>query len=152
MLSLHRLLFEPLFLATCGYALIRGGVPERIAALTFALAATLSVVLIPSHHGNFEHIELSMVGIDIGVLVTMVALLVFAQRLWPIWMAAFQAVQLVLHVPMLLPADIDSWAYWRAIASLSYPMLIILAVATRLHRRRLARNGVDPSWRSFSAR
>ena len=152
MLSLHFLLFEPLFLASCGYALIRGGAPERIAASTFAFAATLSVILKPSHHGNFEHIEWSFVAIDIGVLLTLVLLLVFAQRLWPIWMAAFQAVQLVLHVPMLLPADIDSWAYWRATASLSYPMLILLAVATWCHRKRLARTGADRSWRSFSAR
>jgi heme/copper-type cytochrome/quinol oxidase subunit 4 len=150
--SLHRLLFEPLFLAACGYALIRGGAPERIAALTFALAATLSVALIPSHRGNFEHIELSMLGIDIGVLVTMVVLLVLAQRLWPIWMAAFQTVQVIMHAPMLLHVDVDSWAYWRAGALLSYPMLIILAVATRRHRMRIARTGADRSWRSSSAR
>jgi hypothetical protein len=49
--------------------------------------------------------------------------------------------------PTLVPSG-----YAMAMALWSYPMLLLLVLGTFNHRRRLARNGADPSWSNSSGR
>ena len=144
--------FEIIFLTSCGYALLSGGAPERIAAVTFIIAATVSIPAVSGAAVRFAGIEVWVVVIDVLVLAAMVGLALAAERIWPIWMVMMETMQVTLHAAMLLPIDVDRWAYRRGAALWSYPMLIVLGIATALHRRRRIRTGADPSWRSFLRR
>jgi hypothetical protein len=149
-------LFEVIFLGSCGYALVRGGAPERIAAITFLVSATLTMLLRqpdlfvfmrqwPSP--IFQHIETGVTIVDSVMLVVMLALALFSERFWPIWMAAMAGITVLTHFTMLLRLDLLPWAYWRSQALWSYPMLLLLTAATWRHRRRLRLIGADRSWR-----
>jgi hypothetical protein len=88
--------------------------------------------------------------VDTAMLVTIVALALYADRFWPLWLAAFQVIQVVAHVPELLIPQLLPTAYGLIISVWAYPMLVILAIGTWRHRQRIKLFGKDASWSSFS--
>jgi hypothetical protein len=129
----------------------KGGAPERIASATLLIAATLSLFVRQPVATQFQSIETGVFIVDLGLLGVMVALAILSERFWPLWMAAMAAIAALTHVSMLLKLDLMAWAYWRSQALWSYPMQLLLALATWRHQSRLKRFGVDRCWRpSFS--
>ena len=141
------ILFLVLWLASCVYALVRGGGPERIGALTLLAAALLSAFVEEPEGSRFDSIEIGMLLVDLSVFAAFFALALFADRFWPLWMSGMQGVQVFSHFAIAINANIIPWAYWNAQTLWSYPMLLLLAAATAWHRARLRRSGADPSWR-----
>ncbi|MBV9842108.1 MAG: hypothetical protein JOY99_11385 [Sphingomonadaceae bacterium] len=149
---LRLVLFEFILLVPCAYALWRGGGPERVASITFLVAATLTEIVCRPHATRFVQIETGITTVDTAVLIVMLALALFSERFWPIWMAAMAGIIVLTHVSMLFGLSLKAWAYWRSQALWSYPMQLLLALATWRHHARLRRTGADPSWRRFFAR
>ena len=128
------------------YALIRGGAPERIAAgiVVAALLLTVATTLTASRLPN--DLDGSLLALDFAMFLLTLLLALRANRIWPIWAAAISALGVALHLitvmnPMVVPA-----AYGAISAVGTYPILLLLIVGTRNHRRRLKQYGVNPAW------
>jgi len=141
------ILFIAIWLGCCGYALWRGGPPERLAAVIFLAAALASAALQSPEGARFKAIDPGVLTVDIAVLAGLMVLALFADRFWPLWMSAMQAVSVLSHLAIATNPDVIPWAYWRAATLWSYPMLLLLAGASWAHRRRLLAAGSDPSWK-----
>lgn len=142
--------FNLMLTAVCGYALWRGGAPERIAALLFAGAAGLTYASMYSY--GFRAISEFYLLVDIGLLVAIGALSLWADRFWPIWVAALQLVVLAVHGVRAIHPDLLPFIYYVATAKLAYPMILLLAIGTLRHRARLSRWGSDLAWSRWHER
>lgn len=134
------------------YALLRGGLPERIAATILAIGSTLTVAALSSLAIRFGSIEIGVFLVDVATLVGFLILALRAERYWPLWLTALQILGMAGHAVKEADPSTIRQAYAFALAFWSYPMLLLIAVGTWRHQRRLALYGVDKSWSSFSAR
>lgn len=139
-------LFYLALLVWCSlYAAIRGGVPERI-GVAVLLGAVVASQLVPTAGAQrFKVIETGILAVDAAMLACVLILSVYAQRYWPMWMAAVLVNTVVTHLLMLSPT-LRPWSYSVALAAWSYPNPIILAVGAWRHRARVRRYGEDPPW------
>jgi hypothetical protein len=144
------ILFLVIWLGCCLYALVRGGAPERIGATIFLAAALLSLAVSEPQGSRFDSVETGVLMVDLAVFAGFLILALKANRFWPIWMSGMQGVQVLSHFAIAVNATVIPWAYWNAQTLWSYPMLVLLAAATALHRARLRTAGADPSWRHSS--
>lgn len=140
------IVFYVLLLICCGYALVRGGAPERIGAAIYAIGTAFTVLAYREAAIRFASIEVGPFVIDVVALIAFLVLALRARRLWPLWMTAFQAVATTGHFAKLADPEMIRWAYAVLLGIWAYPMLLILAIGTFNHQRRLKRNGSDPSW------
>ena len=140
------ILFNMLLGACALYAFVRGGAPERVVAAAFIAAAIASFIASPLAKGGYDDTEFGLLLIDAALLAVLVAVALWANRFWPIWIAAFQLFALLVHVTMLYEQDILPLVYFVVISRIAYPMLLLLLLGTRLHFQRLQRHGADPDW------
>ncbi|HYD35969.1 MAG TPA: hypothetical protein VEA60_00025, partial [Allosphingosinicella sp.] len=75
-----------------------------------------------------------------------------AERFWPLWAIALHLIGTAGHVVKAMDPLVFPKAYAFVLAFWSYPMLALLVLGTWNHQKRLARNGVDKSWSTFSGR
>jgi hypothetical protein len=134
------------------YALLRGGLPERIGASIIAIGSVLTVAAISGWPVRFGSLELGVFIVDVAALIGFFALALRAERYWPLWLTALQIIGIGGHALKLAEPGAIREAYAFALAFWSYPMLALIALGTWRHQQRLARNGADPSWSTFSAR
>jgi uncharacterized membrane protein YfcA len=146
------LLFNALLLLACGYALWRGGGPEKAVAALFLLAAITTRLIGMALAERFARVELQLLAIDLLLLVGLIAVALRADRFWTMTVAAMQVIAVGVHAAKLLSPEFTRWVYAVMLAVWSYPMLVLLVLATWRHRQRLIRNGVDPSWSGSSPR
>ena len=144
-MKLHELLFAVLWLGACGYALARGGRPERITAVAFLVAAPLTTVT--AHWARlYQAVEPSIFVIDLGLLAVILVVALWSARFWPMAMASLQGTDVLGHVARILAPDTVPRAYYFVTAFWSFPMVALLGWGTWRHRRRLRRYGVDHGW------
>jgi len=140
-------------LAICWlYAWLKGGPPERIGATILAVGSILSLAARSNAVGRFGSVEFGIFLVDVATLVGFLALALAAKRFWPLWLTALQAVGIAGHAVKLVDSATIPLAYAFILALWSYPMLLLIALGTWRHQRRLARFGADLSWSSFSNR
>ena len=145
-------IFYAILLACCLYATLRGGVPEKIGAGIFAIATILSTVAMSGRGSRYEWVEVGVFAVDVATLLAVLALALRANRFWTLWVAALQIIGTAGHAVKLADPALVPAGYAMAMALWSYPMLLLLVLGTWNHQRRLARNGVDPSWSTSSGR
>lgn len=135
--SVFRLIFFwLLLLASCGYALWRGRKYERIAALVFVSATILSILGHSPLRGRYVQIEVTDLIVDTAVLFSVVAIALESDRFWPLWVAGLQLVDSMAHVMKAIDTNLLPEVYGTAERFWSYPILLILFIATwRQHRR-----------------
>lgn len=132
------IIFWALLLLACGYALVRGRKYERLAAVVFLAATILSVVSRQALQVRYLTLDMGEVVIDSAVLIAVVAIALFSDRFWPLWVAGLQLVASTAHILKAITVDLPPWAYAIAERFWSYPILVILFIgAWRQHRRRL---------------
>ena len=147
---LNSVVFAVLLLASCLYALRRGGAPERIGAVVYLLAAFGTLAVVSNPAGRYAAVEVGIVVIDLLMLAALFTLALRAERFWPIWATGIHIIAAAGHAIKLAEPELMRWAYAFVLAFWSYPMLLILVIGTRGHQARLKRAGVDPSWSRFS--
>jgi hypothetical protein len=146
------LIFDVLLLICCGCAFYWGGAPERIGAAIYLAGVLLTDVAASAAARRFSSVEVGILIVDVTMLVALLILALRAERFWPIWVTALQAIAAAGHAVKLVDPHVIRWAYAFVLAIWSYPMLLLLVLGTWNHQRRLARTGVDRSWSSFSGR
>jgi nicotinamide riboside transporter PnuC len=146
------LLYLVALVACCGYAFLRGGGPERFGAAIISIGSVLTYLAMSNAATNYRSVEFDAFVIDVLCLLAFVVLALRANRYWPLWVAALQIIGLGGHFVKLAEPGTLRQAYGFALVFWSYPMLLLIALGTFNHQRRLRRFGSDPSWSSSSGR
>ncbi len=135
----HQILFWALWAGACGYAAVRGGAPERIAAGALVVAvigtwlsATLAIAPYHTIVAGVAITDLALFGVLVGIALV-------STRFWPMLMASMQGCGLLGHLAKPLGPDIIPEAYFAIVAFWSFPIVLLLAGATWRHRMRLRR-------------
>ena len=143
---MHVIVFSSILVMTCGYALWRGGAPERWAAILFAAAAAASLAT-PFHVGrSFHTVERGFLAIDALLFLSLLPIALRANRFWPMWVTALQLLTIGIHGVKAYDPMLVSWIYNSASGKMSYPIVIMLAIGVARHRSRLTAYGSDPDW------
>lgn len=130
------ILFAILLLLASGYAVARGGGPERVVGLSLLLAFVLSILFQQPLAARFVSLEWGVLAVDFGLLLVLLAVALYADRFWPLWVAALQALGTGGHLVRGMDHGIEPIAYAILLASWSYPMILLLAVGTLRYQRR----------------
>lgn len=136
--------FNAVQIIVSGYALWKGGIPERIVALML-VAASLATLLVPTALHAFHSVFWSVLWIDLILLAGLTGVAAFADRFWPIWIAACQFVTVVGHGLRAYEPELWAMAYWSIISIIAYPMLAMLVLGVWRHRRR-SPSGHEFAW------
>lgn len=138
--------FLLLQLMVTGYAVARGGAPERVAGVTLLFAAIITLVAPLVIGVDFNHVAWALFLVDGPLLILLMTLAVFADRYWPVWLAALQMVAIGNHGVRAYDPIVLGYAYWFMAGKVSYPMLMIVAVGTMRHKRRLREGLPEYAW------
>ena len=139
--------FILILLVAIGYALRRGGGPERAMAVIAAfmlLSDQVLHLLSPPEYANLDHGHLA---IDVFGAISTVTLALIAYRFWPMIAAALHILPLLAHLSRYLDIHLHPSAYMIMQVALSWLVPPLLMVATWRHQQRVRRNGNDRSWR-----
>ena len=142
--------FLILMLVAIGYALRKGGGPERAMAL---IAATMIAsdqalhLLVPPEYASLDvgHLAIDLFGASSTMFLALIA-----YRFWPMIAAALHILPLLAHLSRQFDFALHPAAYLIMQVSSSWLVPPLLIVATWRHQIRLKRNGNDPSWRGSS--
>ncbi|MEA3043143.1 MAG: hypothetical protein QOH47_981 [Sphingomonadales bacterium] len=147
-------LFYWSFLALCSvFILARGGAPERVGILIAIVASVLSTASVTRDLATrFSSLEAGVFIIDLVTLAAFLALVAWADRFWPLWVAGMHIVSVVTHAAVMIDASVLPRVYAFTEALWCYPILVAMVIGTIRHRRRLALYGIDRSWAPFFAR
>ena len=144
------LLFLVCLVLSCGYALIRGGAPERIAA---ALMIGAFVAGIPLHlfvsAADYRSLALGGAAIDAVLLLALIVLAWRSTRYWPLWVAAWQVATVLAHTAKLLDPTMQATGYAIQAQIWGYPMVLAAGVGAWRHRQRRKAGFPDPAWKSM---
>jgi hypothetical protein len=113
-----------------GYAIWRGARAERLAGALLMLDCLTTPLL--QGHNAFHHTEFAIFAIDGLLALVLTGLALVTNRFWPLWAAAFQFLELVMHVAMLVDHGVRPIAYFIGMEISSYLILAALAVGTWL--------------------
>lgn len=138
--------FLTLWIGSCGYAAARGGLPEKVMAVTFVAAAILSRVFEGERAHVYFQFSIGIFLVDMAVFAIILFLAMRSSRFWPMAMASLQAAEVLAHLAKFIGNGTLPIAYAATVVLWSLPMLALLGFATRRHRRRLKRYGIDPAW------
>jgi hypothetical protein len=144
----HVLVFLLLLLFGSAYALWRGGAPERLGAGIILAGVVASALVASGASHRWNSVEFGLLLVDATVLVAFIALLVRANRLWPILMTSLLTLQVAGHFLKGMDPHLYPFLYWMTSSLWGYLMVVVLIAGTYLHRSRLRRLGHDASWNS----
>jgi len=129
-----------------------GGGPERILAgvlVWFKVADVVNHALFVGAAGS-ARLGIGHVVIDVVALAVAVAVALFANRVYPLWFAAFQLLAVFAHLARAVAPNEAPLAYAMLYIGPSYCQIFLLAGGIWYHRRRVRKLGPYRSWRSFS--
>ncbi|MET0251539.1 MAG: hypothetical protein ABW203_05105 [Novosphingobium sp.] len=131
----------------------RGGKPEKL----FAAVLLAMLVLDRIGHGLLHHdrpaaIEALHLTIDLTSFVSMMAVMIYARRFWPIWACSFQLLSVSTYPLLVLDARLPTVVQTMLAVAPNYLINATLLVGIVCHQVRLRRFGSDPSWRTSSPR
>ena len=147
---LWALAYNIVLLLCCGYALWRGGGPERLGAAMMFAGSMLSWAAL-DYSGTFHaSVETGIFAVDVALLVGLGAIALFSDRFWPLWATGFHLVGVLTHGAVLAGTEVAPLAYAHALGLWSYLTLFSLAAGTRALNRPTApsASGFWPRWSS----
>jgi hypothetical protein len=118
-------------LLVSGYALLKGGRPERIVAVANLLASFLTPLMPDS--ANAADPEWGTLFLDIAFLAVLLGTCLVTDRLWLLFATAFQLLGVAIHIAIVADPGVGGWAFMTALIIFSYLVLFSLGVGTWLH-------------------
>lgn len=138
--------FYAIQLAASGYALLRGGAPERLTGLALLLAAFSTSVIQRDIPVLFAGMEVGVMIVDLVLLAVMIVITLHADRFWPAWVTALHALGTAAHLAKAISPDVIRLVYAVLSAVWSYPIVLLLVIGTVRHSRRIRAQGWDLDW------
>jgi hypothetical protein len=141
------------FAALFAFCLVRkAGAPECIlAGVLFAMSPVdkLYHLLVP-HSILWRHANLGHLAIDTTVLACTIAVALYANRVYPLWIGGAQIIAWSAHLYRMALSEINTFAYDMMVVMPSYIQLVALTLGVWFHMSRRRRLGNYPSWRRSS--
>lgn len=125
-------LFALLLFGSCGYALLVGRRDARVVGAVCIAASIASVVVASRYQG----VEAGVLAIDLLTLAAFTFVALRSDRFWPLWVSGLQLTTTLGHLLKAVEFSLVPIAYAVSLRFWSYPILIILAVATWRSRNR----------------
>lgn len=129
-----------------GYALWRGGAPERWAGVLLALAAAATYFSYSPDAVRFRSVEAGVLVVDLTLTGALWWLALRSNRIWPMLITALQFASTLVHLSKAVDLGMSPWAYHFLLKLGGYPILLALVIGTARHDLRLRRFGVDMPW------
>ncbi len=139
-------LYLILLVIVTGYALLRGGAPERLVAAMILAAVAASAVAISYSSWIFGSREVGLFVVDLVLSAAVVTVALLAERFWPLWLSALLILSVLLQLAIWYAPLYYRVIYLVLHALSAYPTLLLLAVGTRRHQKRLKAHGHDAPW------
>jgi hypothetical protein len=117
-----------LAMLACGYAIVCGGKPERVAGALILVDWIASPLL--ASGDAFHHTQLAIFMMDSVLTLVLLFIAMSSKRFWPLWVAAFQVLEVLIHIAMLVDHGVRPRAYFIGIEISSYLILLALAIGT----------------------
>ena len=147
------LAYDGVLIATCAYALLRGGWPERIGAGINLVASVLSTMLRLLSVAAYAPAEMIVFSIDLAVVAGFYWLATTTSRFWPVWAFGFALADILVSIAGALLPRPELFAYYSGLGIYAYLALAALTLGTyRLPRNATSeqRRGRREPWRSPS--
>ncbi|MGL3822875.1 hypothetical protein [Sphingopyxis sp. R3-92] len=145
--------FNFLSVAILGAAALRwGAAPERICAAALLLM-NLGDRIYHALAGRgtiYGSVDIGHLVIDLLVAAAFIGVALGANRIYPLWLAAFQLVSVVSHFAREASMKVAEIAYFLLNYAPYYCILLIFAGGLWRHARRVRRHGPYRSWRTSS--
>ncbi len=138
--------FYAVQVAASGYALLRGGAPERLTGLALLLAAVSTGIAQRNVPVLFAGLEVSVMIVDLILLAVMIVITLHADRFWPAWVTALHTLGTGAHLARAVNPDVMRLVYAVLSAAWSYPIVLLLVIGTLRHARRIRARGWDLDW------
>lgn len=138
-----------LLIGGCAFAILRGGLPERLVGWLVLATFAADPVLHLLFARTFTQVDPTHLLIDSVRFAGLSAIALRANRFWPIWLSAFQLLALAAHLAKAMALTIHPVIYGLMQAMWSYGIVIGLIVATRVHQRLTVDGAMRRSWSSF---
>ena len=138
----------------CCAALLWGGSPERIVAATWLVAFELGLILHKAIFGEarqLETIDWYFAGIDLLVAAIWIAMALYANRNYTLWIAAMQLLAFGAHVSRGLIEVISPITYAIMVIAPGWLQLLFLAGGLTRHILRKRKYGAYRDWRTSPA-
>lgn len=134
-------------------SLRRGAMPERILSSLFVAMPVADALYHLASHGAlyFGTINVGHFVIDALAFVIAFAVALYANRIYPLWIAGVQLIALLSHFYKLVLGDFDLLAYQIMQTIPSYLQIAVLACGVMAHILRHRKTGNYPSWRTSFA-
>ena len=100
---------------------------------------------------HYMTVDAGHLVIDVVALAVALAVALRANRVYPLWFAAFQLLAVMAHLARDVAQGTAPIAYLVMYIGPSYCQIIVLAVGIWCHRRRVIRHGPYRSWRTSSS-
>ena len=144
----HVYVFYSLQLSAAAYAIWRGGAPERLVASLMIAAAVATTI--SSYGRSYAYVNVIALIVDAVFLAALVAIAARAARFWPMYVTALHLIGFAVHGVRAIDPQMLSVIYLRGAGVLAYPMVLLLAVGTSRHARRLRLAGSrERDWSPF---
>jgi hypothetical protein len=116
-----------------GYAIWRGGRPERLVAVA-NVAASIASMILPHAYGPYRTLW-DIFAVDAAFFILLLWLAMTTDRIWLLFAAAFQLLPLGVHFAIQFDGSLRGWAYRSGMLVFNYALLTSLAAGTWLHDR-----------------
>jgi hypothetical protein len=146
------LVYWTCLLALVAYALLRGGRPEKAAALVLLAGSAMTWVMASPLGLRFTGVETGVLLVDLAVLAGFTAIALRSDRTWPLWLTALQLIGTLAHAARLADLALPPVAYGIVMAMWSYPMMLTIALGVRGRQRMVKMVSADSSSPSSSQR
>ncbi|WP_447763439.1 hypothetical protein [Sphingopyxis panaciterrae] len=129
-------IFIALIAATAAFVLYYGDREARLAILTLITGTVLTVVAVYSSGQYYETANGLVAAVDFLVLGAFLWISQTSRRYWTLCLPALQAIVCITHIAKLIAPDIIPRAYVATQGHWSYYQIILILLATHMHRTR----------------
>lgn len=131
-------------------ALRFGAGPERTTAAVLALMPVLDALYhaVLSVAPVYATVDLGHLAIDACVAIVVAVIALNANRMYTLWIGAFQLLAMESHLIRVVTAEVSGIAYMTMQVAPSYFQIVLLAVGIWCHHRRQTKHGDYRAWRN----
>jgi hypothetical protein len=127
--------FLILLISATAFSLLRGKAEHRIAVLSILVASVGTYFLYKVNRDWLEP-QLGIFLVEATLLVVLLAIMLRSKRYWPLPVAAFQTVPVLVHIAALFGYRLNSYAVGVAQGTWAFLQLGIILAAVYLDTRR----------------